>query len=299
MHHRFKTKEQRIAEAKRLLWVCIGTFTSAFFMNVFIIPMGLYSGGFMGIAQIIRTTINQTFHINTGSFDYAGIINLCLNAILFFIARKSVTKMYLFRNAFCIIMQSIFLSIIPIPQKVIIDDMLASAIIGGLGCGLGGGIMFRNGANSGGMDMVCAVLIKKVQNVKIAVVSNSVNAVIFGIMFILYGPEIVIYSLIVSFIYPIVVDRVFSQNISVQVHIITKKGNTDMQREIFQKLNRGITTWDAVGAYTGEDKEILFVLVSKYEINHLLWIVKKHDPDAMIVENIGVRINGHFDKRIE
>lgn len=297
--NRFGTKQKRIAEVKRLGWVLAGCFCYAFFMNVFIVPMGLYSGGFMGMSQIIRTVINNTFHINTGSFDYAGIINLGLNVILFSIAKKNLGKMYMFRTAYCILLTTVCLSIVPVPAKGIMDDMLASALIGGIGCGLGGGLILRNGCSGGGMDLVGAVLIQKYQNLSISIVSNAVNIVVFGLMFFMFGAQMVIYSLIYSLIYPMIVDRVFSQNINVEVHIITDCDDGQLQREIFEKLNRGVTNWDAVGAYTGEGKQILYVLVSKYQLNHLVWIVHKYDPHALIVENVGVRINGNFEKRLE
>lgn len=287
------------ADAKRLFSIVIGGLIYAFFMNTFIVPMGMYSGGFMGIAQITRTVINNAFHIDTGSFDYAGIISMCMNIPSFLIARKVVGKRYMYRSMFGLVSITIFLSLIPIPRTPIIEDMLASALIGGAGCGLGGGLVLRNGASSGGMDLVGALLIYKYENINISFISNSVNVVVFGVMLFLFGPEKVIYSIIFSFVYPMIVDRTFSQNINVEIHIIVNKDDGQMQREVFSKLKRGITKWTAIGAYTATQKEILYVLVNKYELNRLVHIVKKYDPEALIVENVGVRITGPFEKRIE
>lgn len=296
---RFSDKTRRKTELKRLLWIAVGALVYAFFMNIFIVPMGLYSGGFMGISQIARTLINRALQLNTGSFDYAGIISMCLNIPLFIIARKSVSKMYLFRTAVGLGLITVFLSVIPVPMNVIIDDKLASAILGGVGCGLGGGLIMRNGGSSGGMDLVGAVIIHKRQNASISAVSNTVNAFIYGIMLFLFGPSLVVYSIIYSYMYPLVLDRVFAQNTNVQVHIITDVNCEEMQRDILRQLGRGVTKWGAVGAYTGDNKEIMYVLLNKYELSRLVAIVHEHDPNAMIVEDIGVRINGHFEKRLE
>ena len=296
---RFLDKERRKIEFKRLLWIAVGALVFSLFMNILIVPIGIYSGGFMGISQIVRTLINKTLNINTGSFDYAGIISMALNIPVFFIARKSVGKMYLFRTIVGLGLITLFLSIIPVPKTPIIYDELACAILGGAGCGLGGGLILRNGGSSGGMDLVGAVIIHKRQNVSISAVSNTVNIFIYGVMLFLFGAQLVVYSIIFSYMYPMVVDRVFAQNINVQVHIITNVNCEEMQRDIFRQIGRGVTKWGAVGAYTGENKEIMYVLVNKYELSRLVSIVHEHDPNAMIVEDIGVMINGHFEKRLE
>lgn len=296
---RFLDKRRREIEIRRLLWIAVGAFIYSLFMNILIVPMGMYSGGFMGISQITRTLINRAFDLNTGSFDYAGIISMALNIPVFIIARKSVGKMYLFRTIVGLGLITVFLSIIPVPETKIIYDKLACAILGGAGCGLGGGLIMRSGGSGGGMDLVGAVIVHKKQNASISAVSNTVNVFIYGIMLFLFGPQMVIYSIIFSYMYPMVVDRVFAQNINVQVHIITNENCEEMQRDIFRQLGRGVTKWGAVGAYTGDNKEIIYILVNKYELSRLVTIVHEHDPHAMIVEDIGVRINGHFEKRLE
>lgn len=287
-------------ETKRLAWIALGALCYSFFLNTFIVPVGLYSGGFMGISQIIRTLTSEALGISMNGFDYAGIINYCFNIPLYIIALRTLGKKYVARSFFNITIETIFLSIIPVPITPVIDDMLASAIIGGAGCGLGGGLLFRNGANGGGMDMVSALLIKKYENMSITAINNFVNVFVYVAMFFLFGPAKVIYSAIYSFCYPIVADRVFVQNINMEVHVIVDKNvSEDLCREIMVRLRRGVTKWDGVGAYTGDDKEVLFIIASKYELTRLISICREYDPNAMIVQNQGVKVNGPFEKRIE
>lgn len=287
-------------EVKKLAWIALGGLCYSFFMNVFIVPAGLYSGGFMGISQIIRTLTSRALGLSLSGFDYAGIINYIFNIPLYIIALRMFGKKYVARSFFNITVETIFLSIIPVPSSPIITDMLASAIIGGAGCGLGGGLLFRNGANGGGMDMVSALLIKKYENMSISAINNTVNVFVFGVMFFLFGPAMVIYSVINSFVYPIVADRVFVQNINMEVHVIVDKTvSEDLCREIMIKLRRGVTKWDGVGAYTGDNKEVLFIIASKYELTRLINICREYDPNAMIVQIQGVKVNGPFEKRIE
>ena len=69
-------------------------------------------------------------------------------------------------------------------------------------------------------------------------------------------------------------------------------------RFIFQKLERGITTWKGLGAYTDENTEVLYMVVSKYEVGRLKHIIRKYDPKAFIVVNEGVNVDGHFLKKL-
>ena len=61
---------------KRLIYAIAGTIVYAIGMNIFIVPLGLYSGGFMGIGQLIRTFFVSFLHLNVGSLDIAGILSI-------------------------------------------------------------------------------------------------------------------------------------------------------------------------------------------------------------------------------
>ena len=95
-------------------------------------------------------------------------------------------------------------------------------------------------------------------------------------------------------------DRIYTQNISSHILIITKlPDTTPLEVEIMGRLNRGVTKWKATGAYTGDDETILMVLTSKYEVNRLRNIVHRLDPHAFIVADEGVNVDGHFLKKLQ
>lgn len=288
------------ADVNKYLYVIVGGLIYSIFMNLFIVPIGTYAGGFMGVAQIIRTLLTQNLGVNTGQTDIAGIISFVMNVPLFLFALRSIGKMYLFRSAICIASETLFLVLIPVPIEPIISDTLVGVIIGGIGCGLGGGLVLRGGSSGGGLDLIGTLLIKKNNNLKMSTVSNTFNVLVYGTMLFLFNVDTVVYSIIYSVVYVMAVDKVFIQNINVEMHIITNSQVvTEMQKEVFKKLNRGITKWSAIGGYTGAHKEIVYVIVNKYEVQHLIWIVRKYDKSALIIENSGVRVNGNFLKKVE
>lgn len=123
-------------------------------INLFIVPANLYNGGVLGISQVIRTVLVRYFHLASGTTDIAGIINMLLNIPLFVLAYVFVGKKFFFRTLVCVVSQTLFLSLIPIPAIPIVRDSLTASIIGGIFGGTGIGIALQSGGSSGGLDIV-------------------------------------------------------------------------------------------------------------------------------------------------
>ena len=205
-------------------------------------------------------------------------------------------KRFFVKSVLCITWVTICLSIIPVPTAPLLEgDLLGTCIIGGLIGGYGIGTMLKMGGSGGGMDIVGMILVKWKKDFSVGKINLSVNALLYFICLILFDIPIVIYSFIYSSISSIAIDRVHDQTITVEATIITKKDPAPIRDEIFRQLGRGITIWKATGAYTGLDSNIMYVLLSKFEVRHLKVIVKKYDPEAFLVVNEGVHIQGNYE----
>lgn len=108
---------------KDLIKAITGAFIYALAINLFIVPNSLYNGGILGISQLIRTLITEAFSLNL-SFDIAGIINFLFNIPLLFIAYKMISKTFFGRTVICVCFTTLFLTVIPIPEKALINDLL-------------------------------------------------------------------------------------------------------------------------------------------------------------------------------
>lgn len=284
-------------ETKRLMGAVGGMLLYAVGMNLFIVPQGLYTGGVMGMCQVIRTLLTQYAGL-TLHFDIAGIIYYLLNIPLFFVAMKKLGRIFSTKTLVCVTAMSLFLSIVPSPEKPIMQDILASCLIGGILCGSGIGISLKMGSSDGGTDVLGVLLIRWKRDFSVGKVNLLVNVVLYLGCLFLFDVQTVIYSLIYASVSAFSVDKVHSQNINVEVNIITKNVSEDMEQEIFGKMERGITKWKALGAYTDQNTEVLYVVVSKYEVGRLKHIVRKYDPHAFVVVNEGVNVDGHFLKKL-
>ncbi len=274
-----------------------GTCIFAVAVKLLIVPLGLYNGGSLGFAQIIRTLLIDYAHISVLSkIDLAGIIYFIINVPLLVLAYKGVGKSFFVKTLIAVISQTTFLTLIPSPTTPIIDDTLAACLIGGIISGYGIGLALRAGGSTGGHDIVGVYLAKKHTNFKVGHVAIIVNFVVYSICALMFEIDVFIYSVIYATISALIIDRVHYQNIMVSVMIFTKVEG--LQLPIMQKLNRGVTYWTGSGAYTNESTHVLVTAVSKYEISSLKRIVHELDPHAFTILSENTSIDGNFVKKL-
>lgn len=285
-----------LTETTRILGSIFGAFLYAAGINLFVVPADLYTGGVMGICQVIRTILVEYLSLPIGNIDIAGTIYYALNIPIFILAFTRMGKMFFTKTLITVTAISIFLSIIPAVQ--VVEDVMAACVVGGIVSGAGVGIILRMGASGGGMDVVGVLLTRWKRDFSVGKVNLAVNILLYASCLFLFDVEIVIYSLINAAVYSVAMDKVHIQNINVEVNVITKADTTALEKEVFEQLGRGITKWRSLGAYTYEQSHILYIMLSKYEVNRLKSMIHKYDPNAFIVVNEGVSVDGNFLKKI-
>jgi len=289
-------RENIIYEGKRTLVSVFCAFLYAAGINLFVVPAGLYTGGVMGLCQVIRTVLADYFQLSFQGFDIAGVIYYVINIPIFVIAFTRIGRKFFAKTLTTVTAMTIFLSIIP--TRVIVEDAMASCVVGGIISGTGIGLALRMGSSSGGMDVIGVLLTRWKKDFSVGKVNLIVNLALYGICLFLFDVEIVVYSVIYASVYAVAMDKAHTQNINVEANIITKANTTALEREVFEALGRGITKWSTLGAYTYEQSHILYITLSKYEVNRLKAIIRKHDPSAFIVINEGVSVDGNFLKKL-
>ena len=285
-----------IYEGKRTLGSIFGAFLYAAGINLFVVPANLYTGGLMGICQVIRTLMAEYLHLTFSNMDIAGIIYYLINIPIFILAFTRMGKCFFGKTVVAVTAMSVFLSLIPTVQ--IVDDVMAASVVGALISGAGVGIILRMGASGGGMDVVGVLLTRWRRDFSVGKVNLLVNLALYGTCLFLFDVQIVVYSLINAAVYSIAMDKVHTQNINVEVNVITKAGTDALEKKVFEELGRGITKWNSVGAYTHEQSQILYIMLSKYEVNRLKAIIHEYDSNAFIVVNEGVSVDGNYLKKL-
>lgn len=274
--------------------ILIGSLLYCFAINYFIVPNHLYTGGILGLSQLIRSFSIEIFNIKT-TFDFSGTIYYLINIPLFVIAYKSISKSFFFKTLFAVTIQAILLSFLP--SKLLVNDVLTNVVVGGLLAGTGSGLILSAGSSTGGTDIIGLTLAKKDNHFSVGRLGLLINLFIYGIAGIKYGLEVMIYSIIYSSVDSLMVDKLHEQNICSTAFIFCKENPRQLNDFIKNELNRDFTYWDAKGGYDDSRTYIIYTALTKYELIKLERNMKKFNIQAFMIESEGIGIKGDFKKQ--
>jgi uncharacterized membrane-anchored protein YitT (DUF2179 family) len=282
-------KNQKIGD-ERMLWlqtkkvivVILGALLNAISMNLFLIPANVYSSGFAGIAQLLSKVLTQYTPLTVSM----GFLLLLLNIPVAILGWKKVGKSFTLFSFISVLVTSFFLEIIPI--KELSHDILLNAVFGGVILAIGVGFTLKWGASTGGLDIIAMVL-SRLKDKPVGTYMFTLNAIIIVTAGYLYGWEKALYTLVTLYTSTRVIDAIHTRHEKLTAIIITSHGE-ELKNAIQAKLVRGITTLPAKGAYTNETKDMLMIVITRYELFDLERIIKEVDPKAFtnIIETASV-----------
>ena len=282
----------------RLAVAVLGALIYALGINLFVAPLGLITGGLMGLCQLLRSVILMALGIQSMQFELAGVIMYAFNVPLLILAYRSMGKVFFRNTLICSTAYSLFASIVPVPAVPIVEDMLTGCLLGGVISGTGVGLTLTSGCCGGGVDLLGLYLAKRGAKMTVGRFNLFFNAALFVACWALYDLPTLIYSVLNTIFNAVSMDRAHRQSVTVQVLIFTKKDTQELGRYILENLHRGITRWEGKGVYTGEDTHILCVCMNKYEIEDLRDALRKIDSSAFFIVQEGVHVSRNFERRL-
>ncbi|WHY68337.1 YitT family protein [Neobacillus sp. SuZ13] len=275
-------------QIKKLGVVAAGSLLGALAMNLFLVPANIYSSGFTGIAQLLSKVLSDYTPIHVS----LGFLLLLLNIPVAILGWKKVGKSFTVYSFISVALSSLFLILIPIKQ--VSNDILLNAVFGGVIQAVGVGITLKWGASTGGVDIIAMVL-SRMKDKPIGPYMLVINGVIILTAGFLYGWEKALYTLVTLYTSTRVIDAIHTRHAKLTAIIITKKADV-MKKAIQEKLVRGITILPAKGAFSNEAREMLMVVITRYELFDLERILKEVDPNAFTNIIQTTNIYGFFRK---
>ena len=269
------------------LMIIVGTGLMSLAINSVFDAAGMVTGGFSGIAIIIKA---WTKNLIEGGIPL-WVTNCVLNLPLFVIAWKVRGFSFIKRAILGEISLSVWLAIQPV-WNLAGNDLLLSALYGGVIQGVGIGLVFLGGGTTGGTDMMAAIIQKFLKHYSIAQIMQVIDAmVVLGGMYV-FGVHKALYAIIAVYLVTKVSDGLIEGlKFSKAAYIITGKPK-EISDMIINDLDRGVTGINAKGMYSGQDKLMLFCVVNKKEIIMLKEKVDKIDPDAFVIVTDAREVHG-------
>lgn len=264
------------------VWVAVGCLISALAINALLVPHHLLSGGVSGLAIIFYFLFGWPI----------GMQILVMNLPLLYAAYRLLGKEYTIGTIYGTILFSLAVDATRhMSEFNLIDDPLISAITGGVVAGIGSGLIFRVNGSAGGLDIVAAI-VRKYYSLNFGAVGFGVNCLIMAVAAMLFGLKLAILTLISMFIGANLTDKVVEGfNRKKTVFIVSY--NTDAIVEVILKeVGRGVTILHGQGAYTRQNKQVLFVVVSLMQIAKIKQLVDEADPQAFMIVQDAAEVMG-------
>ena len=265
--------------------IVIGSFILAVGFVFFISPHRIVPGGVYGIAIVVH-------YMTVGMFSFwpegipIGLFGLVLNIPLTIIGVKVLGPKFGIKTVIGFVLSSVFMDLITYMRidgdAPLVPDILLSCVFGGVLVGFGLGLIFKSRATSGGSDII-AMMIAKHTKMQLGQLMIYVDSIIVLLSLVAFNDwQIPLYSWVVIYITGRAIDLVLEgANYNKALMIISER-HEDIRQKILVDLERGGTYLKGTGMYTGEDKHIIYTIVSRREVAILEAYISTIDPDAFI-----------------
>lgn len=259
--------------------VFVGSLLFAAGLNAFMEPNGLAPGGISGLAIIVRAAL-----LGAGGPDLpVGIQSLVINAALMVVAYKAGGIGYAAKSLAGVIVSSVLIDAIAPVLPVLGDgDLLLCALWGGVVCGIGLGLVFRAGSNTGGTDIICQILSRHTA-IPVGTWVILTDYVVVGLSAFVFSLNHALYACVSTYLMGKVCDMVIDGPSRERVAWIISSEYEQIASAVMEQLDRGCTEITAKGKYTGDPRPMLFCILGRADIAPLKDIVAELDPKAIVV----------------
>lgn len=262
----------------KIILITFGSFVYAMGISVFLDPNNLAPGGTTGIAIII----NNMTGIKTGTLVFLINIPILIFGWWKFGIRFILSTMYV------TIVSSVFMNLmneyIILKYGIITKDLLLSGATGGSLMATGMAVVFRQGATTGGTDIIIRALRQRYKHVRSGTIFIITDAmIVLASAVILKNVEIALYAAITIVISNYVLDFVLYGGDSAKLLYIISNRQEQIAKRILDEIDIGITYLKAEGAYTKSDKKVIMCVCRKYNYTKVREIVKEEDIDAFFI----------------
>jgi len=271
---------------QKVFFIIIGSLLAAIGLEIFLIPNSIIDGGIIGLAIIVSHLTKLPL----------GIFILLLNLPFLIIGYNFIGRTFTLTTLFSLVCLSIFVNFFhPIPGLT--HDLLLASVFGGIILGMGVGTIIRYGGSLDGTEIV-AILFSRKSAFSVGEIVMFFNIFILGSAGFVFGWDRAMYSLITYFIAFKMIDVAIEGLDESKAVMIISDYPQNISEVIQARLGRGVTHLHGKGGYTGEEKEVLYCIMTRLEIAKLKSIIEDIDPAAFVaIENVHEVMGGRFRKK--
>ena len=256
----------------RYAGITLGCFIASASINLFLVPSHLLTGGATGIAIIVYYLTGLPI----------GLQTLLYNIPILIASWKTMGREYTIDVVIGTVIFSVALDLLKFLNGYApLSDSMLSAIFGGVFNGIGYGIVFRMNGSTGGFDVIGAI-VKKYWSLSMGGAIFAFNCIIMCIAAFLFGIAPAMFTLICMFVNATVTDRVVAGFNHRKAVLIVSDQARAIAKSIME-FGRGVTFLHGQGAFTGKERNVVFVVVKLTQLSKIKLITHTVDPHAFMI----------------
>lgn len=269
------------------LWIIVGSFLAALSIKIFIYPNSLIDGGIIGLALIYARLAGET---------YMPLVLVALNIPFIWLSYKHIRKTFVITMGVAVVLFAVFLAALEL-APTFQGEMLEIIVIGGAILGVGVGLIIRNGGCLDGTEIL-AIIINRKKGFTVGQVVLVINIFIFVAYGLIFKDWHNAFGSLMTYIVAFkMMDLVITGLDELKSALIISSKPKELAEVIMHEMGLGLTVMYGRGGYSGDAREILFVIVERLDLATLKDLVLREDPGAfMAIENLHEVVYGKAAK---
>lgn len=276
----------------RYLLIFVGVFIGSLSIILFMQPLDIAPTGVTGIAVILNEVVGTPVGV------MVFILNIPIQIMGYYMLPNGAKVVM--RSLLVIMLYSIMLDTLApyVPANGISDDRMLNALFAGIVGGVSSGMVLRAGANFGGTSTLAVILQRRI-GMPMSTTFLYTDSVVIVIAGFVYGWEGALYAAVTLFVTGLAIDYVLEGPSIIRTAMIITNKPDEVAQIVFDDLQRGATSWQITGQYTGTERTMLYVTVGRSQVRELKDAVSQIDPEAFLVIGMGQTAYGEGFKQVK
>ena len=257
--------------------IILGALVQAVGLRLFMVPAELASGGISGISQLINHYTNWPI----------GLMVFLGNIPLFLLGWRMLGgRRFAVRTLVAVVTYSFFTEAVMwlpfFPANGLTHDLVLNSLYGAAVSGIGYGLVYRGQGTSGGSDILARIL-NRWRGVSMTQSYLLTDALVILAAGFVFGWEKALYAIITLYVSGLVVDSTLEGAGTVRTAMIVTNRMEAIANRVLHEMERGVTFLHGTGGYTMESRPVVYIVITRSEVQQLKNIVHETDPDAFMV----------------
>ncbi len=257
------------------LLITSGALLQALSMALFYIPGKLAAGGVSGVAQLIGNATGWS----------VGTLYVALNLPLLLLGWRYLGgRRFLTRTIFAVLIYSLAIDLLSriVPANGLTSDPMLNALYGGVIGGIGVGLVLRGQGTTGGTDILVRVL-NRWHGIPYSHTYIATDVLVVFAAGLSFGWTLALYAVVALYVGGVAAEFAAEGVRTTRTVLIITQDPQAVAQRVMTDLQRGVTMWSGLGMYSGQERQILFCIISRAEVNPIKSIVHEVDPQAFMV----------------